>query len=42
MQYEEVERQFGSAVRRIASSYALPRSERDDLEQEIALAIFEL
>ena len=41
MNYEDIEAEYGSAIRRIAASYAPPGAERDDLEQEIALAIYE-
>ncbi|MGM0559349.1 MAG: RNA polymerase sigma factor [Myxococcota bacterium] len=41
MNYEQVEEEYGDAIRRVAASYAPPGAERDDLEQEIALAIYE-
>ena len=41
MDYEQIEEEYGDAIRRVAASYAPPGAARDDLEQEIALAIYE-
>jgi RNA polymerase sigma-70 factor, ECF subfamily len=39
MKYEELEKQYGGLVRRIAAGYTVPGPDREDLEQDIAIAI---
>lgn len=40
-EFEAVMKEFGASLFRMAASYAPPGAAREDLEQEIALAIFE-